>query len=327
MRKFAAQLALIIVLMSLAVGTYGAIAPIARAEDPLDAFTEIIDKTGLPRFEGRPHPDSSIEPGADVVTTVIFQVIDFAKYLLGGLAIIFLVIGGVKLITAGGDIEEVSDKEEENLKYVLYGLGLTIIADVLVKQVIFGEYGECYASETNAESCAKAGAFQVRGIYNFIEVFLGTIAVLMFVLAGFRLATSAGDEEVVNQQKNRIGAAIVGIILVAFSELVVKEIIFPEFGGTTPDSALGQETVFRLINFIASFVATIAVIIFLYGGYTYVMSAGNDDAVGNAKKILIGGVIGVLISFAAFGVVRSITRIEGREGEPAATVIERSGGQ
>ncbi|KKU80016.1 MAG: hypothetical protein UY05_C0016G0003 [Candidatus Peregrinibacteria bacterium GW2011_GWA2_47_7] len=324
MKQFLKQTLLVTVLIASILGGVNFASAQGTTTDPLDDFTSTIDKTNLPRFEGRPHGDSSIEPGADIITTVIFQVIDFMKYLLGGIAILFITVSGIKLITAGKTIDEVSEKQKESLKYILFGLMLVIVADSFVKEVLFGDYGECIASSSNAAECAKRGSLHIRGIYNFVEIFVGSIAVLMFVLAGFRLATSAGAEEVIEKQKKRLATALVGIFIIGLSEFVVQDVIFPEAGQTLPNVSRGQFMIFKLINFISSFVGALSVILFIYAGFLYVTAAGGEENTTKAKKILVGAVIGILVAFAAFGTVRTLTRLEGREGEAVENVIDRA---
>lgn len=70
----------------------------------------------------------------------------------------------------------------------------------------------------------------------------------------------------------------------------------------------GSETdlrtlVLSMINYALGFLGLIAVIMVMYGGITYVISAGNDDAVGNAKKIIMFALIGLVIIMLAFAMV------------------------
>ena len=86
----------------------------------------------------------------------------------------------------------------------------------------------------------------------------------------------------------------------------------------------------RLLRFLELFeillVAAIAVVYGVYGGYVYITSRGEEEQIGKAKKILLGAVIGILVALAAFGVVNTLTRLEGREGESVTeeAVMERA---
>jgi hypothetical protein len=85
--------------------------------------------------------------------------------------------------------------------------------------------------------------------------------------------------------------------------------------GTTPveavSTATGGETTIRglvltIVNYFLGFLGLLAVIMVIYGGVTYVASAGNDEAVGKAKKIIMYAVIGLIIVLVSFVLVRAI---------------------
>ncbi len=60
----------------------------------------------------------------------------------------------------------------------------------------------------------------------------------------------------------------------------------------------------QLINVILTLLGVIAVVIVLLGGFKWMTAAGNEDKVGEAKKILAAGVIGLVIILAAWGIAR-----------------------
>ncbi len=64
--------------------------------------------------------------------------------------------------------------------------------------------------------------------------------------------------------------------------------------------------VLRVINYFLGFLGLISVIMVIYGGVTYVTSAGNDDAVGNAKKIIMYALIGLVVVLLSFVVVSAV---------------------
>ncbi len=62
-----------------------------------------------------------------------------------------------------------------------------------------------------------------------------------------------------------------------------------------------KDLVQTILNYFLGFLGFVATIMVIYGGILYVTSAGNDDDVGKAKKILLyaaTGIIMILISFA-----------------------------
>ncbi len=61
-------------------------------------------------------------------------------------------------------------------------------------------------------------------------------------------------------------------------------------------------TIANIIRTAMGLLGIVAVLIVLYGGFKWMTAAGNEDAVGEAKKILIAGVIGLIIIVSAYAV-------------------------
>lgn len=76
------------------------------------------------------------------------------------------------------------------------------------------------------------------------------------------------------------------------------------------DNGLGntdpRTTVARLINVAMLFLGIIAVVIVLLGGFKWMTAAGNEDKVGEAKKLMGAGVVGLVIVLSAWGVANFI---------------------
>jgi hypothetical protein len=50
-----------------------------------------------------------------------------------------------------------------------------------------------------------------------------------------------------------------------------------------------------LINFVLAIVGIIAVAVLIYGGFRYITSIGNEEAVAEAKKTLIYAIVGLVV--------------------------------
>jgi hypothetical protein len=61
-----------------------------------------------------------------------------------------------------------------------------------------------------------------------------------------------------------------------------------------------------VIRILLGFLGIIAVIIILYGGFKWMTAAGNEDQVGQAKKMIGAGVIGLVIILAAFAIANFV---------------------
>ena len=67
-----------------------------------------------------------------------------------------------------------------------------------------------------------------------------------------------------------------------------------------------REVALTIINYFLGFLGLLAVIMIIYGGVTYVTSAGNDESVGNAKKIIMYALIGIIVILLSFVVVNTV---------------------
>lgn len=67
-----------------------------------------------------------------------------------------------------------------------------------------------------------------------------------------------------------------------------------------------RKLVLKILNFFLTFLGILAVIMVVYGGVTYVTSAGNDEAIGNAKKIIMYAVVGLIVILLSFAIIRTV---------------------
>lgn len=65
----------------------------------------------------------------------------------------------------------------------------------------------------------------VKNIINVFSIVVGIVAVIMILIGGFRFLTSGGDSGKVTSARNTILYAIVGLIVVAFAQLIVKFVL------------------------------------------------------------------------------------------------------
>lgn len=73
--------------------------------------------------------------------------------------------------------------------------------------------------------------------------------------------------------------------------------------------------ILTVVNFFLTFLGLLTVVMVIYGGFLYVSSAGNEDNVGKAKKILLYSVIGIVIIVASFAFVNTILQVGTTTGQ------------
>ena len=78
---------------------------------------------------------------------------------------------------------------------------------------------------------------------------------------------------------------------------------------TTPGGLSTEDlstTISNIINAVLALVGVVALGVILYGGFRWMTAAGNEEAVGEAKKIITAGVIGLIIVIIGWAVVNFV---------------------
>lgn len=108
-----------------------------------------------------------------------------------------------------------------------------------------------------------------------------------------------------------LGLTVGALTLLSALPTASAAFISPEDNLPVVSEATGGEgsirrLVLRIINFFLGFLGILAVIMVIYGGVTYVTAAGADEAIGNAKKIILYSLIGIVIILLSFAIVNTI---------------------
>ena len=63
-----------------------------------------------------------------------------------------------------------------------------------------------------------------------------------------------------------------------------------------------REGLMSIVRILLGFLGIIAIIIILYGGFVWLISAGSEENVSQAKKIITAGIIGLVIIFVSYAI-------------------------
>lgn len=84
---------------------------------------------------------------------------------------------------------------------------------------------------TNAQACAQNGSENtglnniISLVINVFSVVVGFIAIIMIIYGGFKYITSGGDSGNVTAAKNTIMYALIGLVIVALAQLIVRFVL------------------------------------------------------------------------------------------------------
>lgn len=287
---------------------------------PLEYLKTIGKDTKLPNYvDTGLHPDAAAETksGVATVTSPIYFAIDLFRYLISTIAFIYIIIYAVKLISTSN--EEDAGKVKDGLIMAILGFLIIQLADIAVKKAFFGEQGEAFQDVATTKLYAAETVNQIRGIVGFFEYFLGAVAVLVLIVRGFTLIASAGNEEDIGKAKKQVLYAMAGLIVVGLSEVVVRGVIFPANGSQLPSTQMGMQILFNITNFLVGFVAIASFVMLFYGGYSYVVSGGNEEVKDKVKKIIMGAVISLILSMGAYAAVNTFIKFDNPENASSTT--------
>jgi hypothetical protein len=83
-----------------------------------------------------------------------------------------------------------------------------------------GSTSQC-ANETGASDLNT----KITHIINWISAIIGVVAVIMIIWGGFKYITSGGSDTSVASAKKTILFALIGLVIVALSQLIVKFVV------------------------------------------------------------------------------------------------------
>lgn len=89
--------------------------------------------------------------------------------------------------------------------------------------------GDCSETEGSATELNDL----IANIVNIFSVIVGIVAVIMIIIGGFRYITSGGDSGNVTGAKNTILYAIVGLVIVALAQFIVRFVLSQSTGLTS----------------------------------------------------------------------------------------------
>jgi hypothetical protein len=101
-------------------------------------------------------------------------------------------------------------------------------------QVVNGlcEGANLHFTDTPSASCDSGGQSITEKVNNFLKhlinifsAIIGVVAVIMIIFGGFRYITSGGNDSSVTSAKNTIMYAIIGLVIVALAQLLVRFVL------------------------------------------------------------------------------------------------------
>ncbi len=156
-----------------------------------------------------------------ILANILTDMSVVAAYLVLG----FAIYGGYLYIFSSGDPGKVQNGKK-TLTRAFIGLAITSLSNVILTAIRFAflngaSFSSCHDSAGTITQCVAPSAV----ITNALQWFIGTagvVALIFVVVGGIGYVTSTGDATKLQKSKNTILYALIGLIVVAISEILVS---------------------------------------------------------------------------------------------------------
>lgn len=249
------------------------------------------------------YTSGSSDDGATQFRTLTIKLTNFLRELMGPIAVLLLVYGGVELYLTHGN-EEKYKQTINQIAGIGTGFLLMLIAVNLVDWVFFGREGEIFRGNIDPADLARRGMIEIRGLFDYITAFAVIVAVAFIVWNAITLVITGGEDEAqISATKKKIIYSIIGIVIMVSVKSMVEMITDYDGGLTMPSIELGVTLVARWVNFILGLIGVFAVIAIIYAGIRLILHFGDEEATTQAKNIVMGAIIGLIITFSSWTII------------------------
>ncbi len=102
---------------------------------------------------------------------------------------------------------------------------------------------------------------------------------------------------------------LAALLLITFAPTAVNALAINNAAGGAigfSDKPLSEQII-SIVSWVLGFLALVAVIMIIYGGFIWMMAAGNEERIASAKKIISAAIIGLVIILLAWAIVWFVT--------------------
>lgn len=263
---------------------------------------------GICGVGGFPCPEG--DTSKQIVQNLAGKIVNNVRVIIGAVAVVMIVVAGLKLVTAGGN-EEVFTKQSQTLVYAIIGLFFVGLAGEIATILEVDRGG--FLKDPNV-AIQKSRLFNrtVEIVITFIKYIIGSVAVLFVVRSGLRLVLLGGVEEEVTKDKKNIFYGLLGLVVILMSNPIINKVFFKINTGNYPgidpvrpaiDRVRLAQEIAGATNIVAAIAGPFALLSLVAGGLMYILAGGEEEKIGKAKKIIMWSAIGIIIIYGAFAIV------------------------
>jgi len=249
------------------------------------------------------HVNTAGEGWVKWLQNTLFRIAKDMKTLIFIFASLFLAIM-VLILLIGDKPEEQQEKLKNGIIWVSLGIMMMQIA-FIVHDVFFNKNIDRLLGETAKEIILEP-------ILQMLMFFASFVFVAMGVWSFYLLVTASGDEDKVTKGKMIIVQAVIGFVVIKFSQVLVKNTFDPctetylwflrndQAHKMCNDITKNAGIITTIITWVNGFIALVIVLMILYAGFLIILKKWDEDAYKKAKSILLYSWVGVIILFGSY---------------------------
>jgi|GEM_PF-2993754 hypothetical protein len=197
---------------------------------------------------------------------------------------------------------------------------LFVTSVITLALLVFPVFAQVTAINTGTDPCGLPGVMCdgtetfvgtllpfVVDLTLLIIVLIQTLSVIFLVIAGIQYITSLGDPEKTQKAKTQALYSILGLILASSAFLIIGIVSFAPSMTPTITILAVTNLIRPYLSAVLGLMGFIATIYIVIGGYNYISSQGDEQAVSTAKKQILYAIIGLVIAGLAEIIITAVT--------------------
>lgn len=159
--------------------------------------------------------------GVETVDGLVSTVITGLEKIVGSLAIVFIVVGGIMYILSFGNDQNM-ERAKKMITAALIGLAIVISSRTFLQEIwnILGAGSGTSVASPGGRPLADI----VASILSFLLSIVGIIAMISLVVGGSMYLTSYGNERTMERGKKIAISSVVGLVIALASLIIVRQI-------------------------------------------------------------------------------------------------------
>lgn len=231
------------------------------------------------------------------ISRLITNVMNLATFVVGMLAVLFVIWGGFQYLTSAGDSGKAA-KGSQTITRSVIGLIIAIVGNVVVKIVETATGKTIATSGDIAPGSLGNWTISLSSILNQVYLIAGIIAVIMIIYAGIQYILSAGDAGKAKTSRQNITYSLIGIVVIILAYAITN---FVTTNVAAPTDVASLAANITNIAFFA--IGILAVIMIIISGLRYITSAGDAGKAKSSRQMLTNSLIGIVIAVLAYAIV------------------------